>query len=125
MSPLTVAEGAEGVTNVELAEVVAKFVRRLTPPGGISENPSGFLLRCPNSSCNGTSFILSNANGSGICTNEPLLNVGGFRRYSPWEIATRLGMDVYGLYGLFMGPRPVNLADTSSDTAEVVYGDYG
>lgn len=88
------------------------------PPDGYSESQNAYRLCCPSGKCgDAANFILSRINGSGICLNEPLLNMYGYRRYSPWEIARLLGFDVYGLYGLFTGARPVSLLGTDSASA--------
>ena len=92
---------------------VEEIRRQLIPLLGYTEDPEFYLLRCPSGGCGDDGqLVLSRMNGSGFCLHERLPTVGGYRSYSPWEIARLLGMDVCGLYGLFAGPGPVNLPAT-------------
>ena len=98
-----------------LDEFVDEVRKWLIPSHGYAESDTSYRLRCPSGRCGDSAeFLFSRVNGWGICLNESLPKVGGYRRYSTWEIARLLGMDVYGLYGLFGDARPVNLPDTGS-----------
>ena len=69
-----------------------QVVYRLSTNGTYLQGPDGFRLRCPNSACEGEAFVLSKADGSAVCFDEKF--EGGFRRFSPEEIAELLGIPV-------------------------------
>ena len=99
-----------------LNEFLEEVVHRLSPEGHIQESPLGFKLKCPNPECLGENFFILKTNGCGTCLNELFPTVGGYRQYSPWETARLLGLDVYGLYGLFTEPTSVTSFATNAGT---------
>ena len=98
-----------------LNDFVTEAKERLAPSRGYRESDTAYFLRCPGGRCgDDANLMLSRINGSGYCAVEPLPTVGGFRRYSPREIAELQGMDVLGLYGGPVGPQAISLFQEGS-----------
>ena len=106
------------MNNLVMSEYRKLARERLMPAAGYKEGPDTYYLACPSRACGGgPSLILSVINGSGLCLNEPLNKAGGYRRYSLWEIARLLNIDVSGLYGIFADPKSANMPSTESARA--------